>query len=138
MTRLRSYRNVAIQSFIQTISIAPLQSTITQRRSRHNMDTVSEFHAEAPQATASEGLAQGPSWRLERDSNPRPFGRYASNLPMCYHAPRQCEGLHTITLLSKCSISQTKQCVGLCSALIKDAAVNGKKMILQSVLPLIF
>ena len=24
------------------------------------MDTVSEFHAEAPQATASEGLAQGP------------------------------------------------------------------------------
>ena len=24
------------------------------------MDTVSEFHAEEPQATASEGLAQGP------------------------------------------------------------------------------
>jgi len=24
------------------------------------MDTVSEFHAKAPQATASEGLAQGP------------------------------------------------------------------------------
>ena len=24
------------------------------------MDTVSEFHAEAPQATASQGLAQGP------------------------------------------------------------------------------
>src|SRR6218665_73480 len=32
----------------------------THRRSRHSTDTVSEFHAEAPQATASEGLVQGP------------------------------------------------------------------------------
>ena len=32
------------------------KSTTTQRRSRHCTDTVSEFHAEAPQATASEGL----------------------------------------------------------------------------------
>ena len=29
------------------------------RRSRHSTDTVSEFHAESTQATASEGLAQG-------------------------------------------------------------------------------
>src|SRR6218665_2209305 len=36
------------------------KSTTTQRRSRHSTDTVSEFHAEAPQATASEGVAQGP------------------------------------------------------------------------------
>ena len=28
--------------------------------SRHSMGTVSEFQAEAPQATASEGLAEGP------------------------------------------------------------------------------
>src|SRR6218665_3611747 len=49
-----------IISFIQALSIAPLQSTTTQRHSRHNTDTVSEFHSEAPQATASEGLAQGP------------------------------------------------------------------------------
>src|SRR6218665_120444 len=35
-------------------------STTTQRRSRHSTDTVPEFHAEAPQATVSEGLAQGP------------------------------------------------------------------------------
>jgi len=39
------------------------------------MDTVSEFHAEAPQATVSEGLPKVPRWRLERDSNLRPFGR---------------------------------------------------------------
>jgi len=47
-------------SFIQAISIAPLQPTTTQRRSRHNTDTVLEFHAEAPQTTASEELAEGP------------------------------------------------------------------------------
>src|SRR6218665_1978295 len=29
-------------------------------KSQHSTDTVSEFHAEVPQATASEGLAQGP------------------------------------------------------------------------------
>ena len=39
-------------------------------------DTVSEFHAEAPMATASEGFAQGPYVAaIEQDSNPRPFGR---------------------------------------------------------------
>ena len=34
-------------------------STTTQKHSRHSKDTVSEFHAEAPQATASEGHPQG-------------------------------------------------------------------------------
>ena len=46
--------------FIQAISLAPLQA---QRRSHHS--TVSEFHAEAPQGTASEGLAQG-SYKVAR------------------------------------------------------------------------
>src|SRR6218665_2906501 len=27
------------------------------------------------------------SWRLERDSNPRPFGRKATNVSMSHHAP---------------------------------------------------
>src|SRR6218665_1564030 len=40
---------------------ASFKSTTTQRRSRHSTDIVSEFHAEAPQATVSEELAQGPS-----------------------------------------------------------------------------
>ena len=43
--------------FIQRL----FKSTTTQKRSRHSTNTpVSEFHAEAPQATVSEGLAQGP------------------------------------------------------------------------------
>src|SRR6218665_3852437 len=47
-----------IYSFIQAIYIAPFKSTNAHRRSRHSTaDTVSEFHVEAPQATASEGLA---------------------------------------------------------------------------------
>src|SRR6218665_2573585 len=33
-------------------------------------------------------LPMVPTWRLERDSNPRPFGRKATNLPMSHHAPR--------------------------------------------------
>src|SRR6218665_412724 len=49
-----------VHSFIQVISIAPLKSTTTQRRSRHNTVTVSEFRDETSQATASEGHTQGP------------------------------------------------------------------------------
>ena len=50
---------------------------------------MSEFHAEAPQAIASEGLAQGLYVvAIERDSIQRPFGRKATNLLMSYHAPR--------------------------------------------------
>ena len=44
-------------SFIQAISIAPLQVHYYSEALAHY--TVSEFHAEAPWATASEGLAQG-------------------------------------------------------------------------------
>src|SRR6218665_1205226 len=33
-------------------------------------------------------LPKVPAWQLERDSNPRPFGRKTSNLPMSHHAPR--------------------------------------------------
>src|SRR6218665_150745 len=36
------------------------KSTTTQKRPRHSTDTVPEFRAEAPLATASDGLAQGP------------------------------------------------------------------------------
>src|SRR6218665_17877 len=42
-------------------------------------------HAETPHAPSSDGLAQGPTRRLEPDPNPRPFGRKASNLPMNHH-----------------------------------------------------
>ena|SRR6218665_3679839 len=50
-----------IHSFIQAISIASLQvHYYSEVLLLHRTNTVSEFHAEAPQATASQGLAQGP------------------------------------------------------------------------------
>src|SRR6218665_285044 len=33
-------------------------------------------------------LPKVPTWRLERDSNPRPSGRKASTLPMSHHVPQ--------------------------------------------------
>ena len=51
------------------------KSTTTQRCSRHSTDTRLEFHAEAPQATANAELVTVHTWRPERDSYPRPFGR---------------------------------------------------------------
>jgi len=83
---------------------------------------VSEFDAKTPQATASEGLAQGPylvaragfepaalrtksvkstnekpSHTFAWDSNLQPFGRKASNLPM----RNQATHLHDITVSGK-------------------------------------
>ena len=54
--------------YFTSISINPFRlflwcffkATTAQRRSWHSTDTVSEFHVKAPQAIASEGLAQGP------------------------------------------------------------------------------
>ena len=43
---------------------------------------MSEFHAEASQATASEGLAHGPYVAARAGFDPRPFRLKATNLPM--------------------------------------------------------
>src|SRR6218665_3139778 len=37
-------------------------------------DTVSEFHAEAHRQVQVQDLPKVPTWRLERESNPRPSG----------------------------------------------------------------
>ena len=78
-----------IHSFIQAISIAPIQmSTTTQRRSRHSTDTVPEFHSEAPQETVSKGLAQNPYMAARAGVEPmtlRTKGVDSTNAP---HAPR--------------------------------------------------
>ena len=54
-----TYDHIFIHSFRLFLKRL-FKSAITQRRSRHRKDTVSEFYAETPQATASERLAQGP------------------------------------------------------------------------------
>ena len=40
----------------------------------YSTDTVSEFHAEAHRQLQVKDLPKVPTWRLERESNPRPFG----------------------------------------------------------------
>jgi len=47
-----------------------LKSSTTQRRSRHRTNTGPEFYAEAPQATASEELAQGPYVAVKAGGEP--------------------------------------------------------------------
>ena len=57
----------------------------TQRRSRHSTDTASEFHAEAPQSIASEGLNQGPYVAARAGFKPTTFqtkgGEYTNEPP---------------------------------------------------------
>src|SRR6218665_3546030 len=67
-----------------SISIELLTARVFQKRSRpQQLILCRSLHAEALQATASEGLAQGPTWRLQRDLSPRPSGRKAR----LYNAP---------------------------------------------------
>ena len=49
---------------------APSSPLLLRGAPDYSTDTVSEFHAEAPQATASEGLAQGPYVAAREELNP--------------------------------------------------------------------
>src|SRR6218665_1414965 len=65
---LRLYLPLHVTSlFIQAMSVAPLQALNTQ------YTDVSKFEAEAPQATASEGLAQGPYVTAKTGLKPTTF-----------------------------------------------------------------
>src|SRR6218665_1638765 len=72
--------------FIQAISIAPLQ---VHYSSETLPDTARilcrSFMPKRHRQLRVKELPKVPTWRLERDLNPRPFGRKALNLPMCNH-----------------------------------------------------
>jgi len=55
-----SHEAVVVLHSFRLFLLHLFKSTTTQRCSRHSTDTVCEFHAEVPEATVSEGLAQGP------------------------------------------------------------------------------
>src|SRR6218665_716756 len=85
------------QQFIHSFYFYSASSSpLLLRGSRRSADIVSEFHAEAPQTTESEGLGLPKvlTLRLERISNSRPFGRKASHLRMSHHAPRAMSFAH--------------------------------------------
>src|SRR6218665_3111174 len=77
-------------SFIPDIPIAPLQTTTTLRRSRlqHGYCGVVNTPMIYMQLRVKD-LPKVPTWQLEWDSNPRPSGRNAPNLPLIHHAPRR-------------------------------------------------
>src|SRR6218665_3383397 len=65
-----------IHSFIQVISIAPLQVHCYS-------EAVPTQHGYCVGVSrrSAKGNCKVPTWWLERDSNPQPFGRKATNLP---------------------------------------------------------
>src|SRR6218665_1227162 len=78
-----------------------LQRFSQQKRSRPRQLTLCQsLHDEALQATASEGLAQGPYVAARVGFNPRPSGQKASTLPMCHLAPQACLSIVFARLLN--------------------------------------
>src|SRR6218665_1521089 len=73
-----SFRDSFIHSFWPFLKRL-FKSTTTQRHSRHSTDTVSEFHAEVPPATVSEGLAQGPYVAARARFEPATVGKKGKN-----------------------------------------------------------
>src|SRR6218665_389539 len=69
-----------------SISIALLTAFAFQKRSRPQQLTLCRnLHAEALHATLMKDLPKVPTWRLERDLNPRPSRRKTSTLPIRHH-----------------------------------------------------
>src|SRR6218665_806602 len=53
---------------------APSSPLLLRGGPDYSTDTVSEFHAEAHMQLQVKDLPKVPTWRLERESNPRPSG----------------------------------------------------------------
>ena len=58
---------------------------------------VSEFHAEAHRQLQVKDLPKVPTWRLERQSNPRPSGWKSSSQPRRHHVPTK-----VLSMMHKC------------------------------------
>src|SRR6218665_2239310 len=65
-----------IHSFIHSghFYSAPSSPLLLRGAPDYSTDTVSEFHAEAHRQLQVKDLPKVPTWRLERESNPRPYG----------------------------------------------------------------
>src|SRR6218665_158639 len=85
------------------LSISIVLLTAFQKRSRPQQLTLCwSLHAEALQATASEGLGQGPHVALERDSNSQPSGR-KDRLYQCTTTPYNTTNIFWAYITSCCS-----------------------------------
>jgi len=66
---------------------APSSPLLLRSAIDHSTDTVSEFHAEAHRQLQVKDLPKVSTWRLERESNPRPSGWKSSSQPRRHHVP---------------------------------------------------
>ena len=93
-----AFIHLSIHSFIQTITtIAPLQVHyyLEALPTQHGYCDGISWHSFYSVRTFTlwvKNLPKVPTWRIERESNPRPFGRKALTLPMRHTRP-------TLTLL---------------------------------------
>ena len=76
-----------IHSFIHSgyFNSAPSSPLLLRGAPDYNTDTVSEFHAKAHRQLQVKDLPKVRTWRLERESNPRPSGWKSSTQPMRHH-----------------------------------------------------
>src|SRR6218665_2402174 len=65
--------------------IYPFPQRFQKRSPPHQLTLCRSLHA--GRQLEVKDLPKVPTWRLERDSNPRPSGRKASNLAKRHHAP---------------------------------------------------
>src|SRR6218665_3398818 len=74
-----------VNSLIQVISIAPLLVHYYSKALPTQNGYCRSFTPKRHRQLRMKNLPKVPTWRLKRDSNPRPFGRKATNLPMSHH-----------------------------------------------------
>ena len=77
-----SQKTSLVHSFIHSGHFYSASSSppLLRGASDYSADTVSEFHAEAHRQLQVKDLPKVPTWRLERESNPRPSGWKSSTL----------------------------------------------------------
>ena len=67
---------------------APSSPLLLRGAPEYSTDTVSDFHAEAHMQLQVKDLPKDPMCRLERESNPWPYGWKSSSQPRRHHVPR--------------------------------------------------
>ena len=91
LRRVDIYICICIYSFLTSASRS---TSLSEALPTTAMTLFRSLHAEALQATAMKDLLKVPTWRLERDSNPRPTDQKASTLRVRHHAPQIYVGLY--------------------------------------------
>ena len=97
-------------SFIQAISIAPLQVHYYLKALSIARRLCRSFTPKRRRQLRVKDLPKVPTWRLERDSKTRSFGRKASNLPMSHNASHRSSEYQSIL-----TVFCQKQLASLCA-----------------------